>query len=166
MPDPEPAKPKGPISTTNETALLIGLLGVALVAKNRLITLAAAIVLLLRVAKAPPSILSFLEAWGVEIGLIFLSLAVLAPLASGRIVVRNLPSMLLNPVGLAALVGGLVAAWMNARGIEYLQAEPATIVAMVIGSVLGATFLRGVPVGPLAAAGITWMLVAVLKPLG
>jgi uncharacterized membrane protein (DUF441 family) len=55
---------------------------------------------------------------------------------------------------------------MNARGIEYLQAEPTTIVAMVIGSVLGATFLRGIPVGPLAAAGITWMLVVMLRAFG
>ncbi len=142
------------------------LLGLAIVAKNRLITLAAATVLLLRLTRAPPHILAFLEAWGVEIGLIFLTLAVLAPLASGRIVVRDVTSMLASPVGLAALTGGLVAAWMNARGIEYLQAEPTTIVAMVIGSVLGATFLRGIPVGPLAAAGITWMLVALLRSFG
>ena len=151
--------------TSNETALLVALLGVALVAKNRLITVAAAVVILLRLVKAPPQVLGFLEEWGVEIGLIFLTLAVLAPLASGRIVVRNLPSLLLTPVGIAGLIGGLVAAWMNARGIEYLQAEPTTIIAMVVGSVLGATFLRGIPVGPLAAAGITWMLVALLRPM-
>jgi len=120
-------------------------------------------VLLLRVTRAPVFALSFLEEWGVEVGLIFLTLAVLAPLANGRIVVRDLPALLLTPVGIAAVVGGGVAAWMNARGIEYLQAQPTTIVAMVIGSVLGATFLRGIPVGPLAAAGITWMLVAVLN---
>lgn len=144
----------------------MALLGLALVAKNRLITLAAAAVLLLRLTRSPPQVLAFLETWGVEIGLVFLTLAVLAPLASGRIVVRDLTAMLANPVGLAALTGGLVAAWMNARGIEYLQAEPTTIVAMVIGSVLGATFLRGIPVGPLAAAGITWMLVALLRSFG
>ncbi len=144
----------------------MALLGLALIAKNRLITLAAAAVLVLRVGRAPPQILAFLEAWGVEIGLVFLTLAVLAPLASGRIVVRDLASTLASPVGLAALTGGLVAAWMNARGIEYLQAEPTTIVAMVVGSVLGATFLRGIPVGPLAAAGITWMLVVLMRALG
>jgi uncharacterized membrane protein (DUF441 family) len=136
-----------------------------LVAKNRLITLAAAIVLLLRVTRTPPQVLAFLEAWGVEIGLVFLSLAVLAPLASGRVAVRNLESALVSPEGLAGVTGGLVAAWMNARGIEYLQAQPTTIVAMVVGSVLGATFLRGIPVGPLAAAGITWLIVAALRPL-
>lgn len=144
----------------------MALLGLALIAKNRLITLAAAAVLVLRVGRAPPQILAFLEAWGVEIGLVFLTLAVLAPLASGRVVVRDLASTLASPVGLAALTGGLVAAWMNARGIEYLQAEPTTIVAMVVGSVLGATFLRGIPVGPLAAAGITWMLVVLMRALG
>jgi uncharacterized membrane protein (DUF441 family) len=154
------------MATTNETALLIALLGVAMVARNRLITLAAAVVLALRVLRAPPQILSFLETWGVEIGLIFLTLAVLAPLASGRVAVRDLAALLLTPVGAAGVVGGAVAAWMNARGIEYLQAQPTTIVAMVVGSVLGATFLRGIPVGPLAAAGITWLIVAALRPRG
>lgn len=154
------------MATTNETALLIALMGVAMVAKNRLITLAAAVVLALRVLRAPPQVLSFLETWGVEIGLIFLTLAVLAPLASGRVTVRDLPTLLLTPVGAAGVVGGAVAAWMNARGIEYLQAQPTTIVAMVVGSVLGATFLRGIPVGPLAAAGITWLIVAAMRPRG
>lgn len=158
--------PKEAGATSNETALLIALLAVSMMAKNRLITIAAATVLLLRVTTAPAAILTFLEDWGVEIGLVFLTLAVLAPLASGRIVVRDLTHVLVSPIGLAALTGGLVAAWMNARGIEYLRAEPATIVAMVIGSVLGATFLRGIPVGPLAAAGITWMLVMLLRGLG
>ncbi len=149
--------------TSAETALLIALTGVALMAKNRLITLAAAIVLLLRVLRVPLAVFSFLEHWGVEIGLIFLTLAVLAPIASGSVPVRSLPRLLLNPVGVAALVGGLAAAWMNARGIDYLQSEPTTIIATVIGSILGATFLRGIPTGPLAAAGITWILVAALR---
>jgi len=142
--------------------MLIALLGVALMAKNRLITLAAAVILLLRVLRAPAPLFAFLEHWGVEIGLIFLTLAVLAPIASGSVPVRNLPRLLLSPVGLAALAGGLTAAWMNARGIDYLQSQPTTIVAMVIGSLLGATFLRGIPTGPLAAAGITWLIVAAL----
>jgi uncharacterized membrane protein (DUF441 family) len=143
---------------SRETALLIVLLAVGLVAKNRLVAVAAALSLALRLAGAA-SALGALEEWGVEIGLLFLTLAVLAPVASGKVVVRDLVALLASPVGAAALVGGLAAAWMSARGIEYLEARPTTIVAMVIGSILGTVLLRGIPVGPLAAAGITWILV-------
>jgi uncharacterized membrane protein (DUF441 family) len=144
---------------SRETALLVVLLAVGLIAKNRLVSLAAAVALALRLAGAR-SELTFLEAWGVEIGLVFLTLAVLAPVASGKVAVRDLSRLIVSPVGIAALVGGLTAAWMNARGIEYLEARPTTIVGMVVGSILGTVFLRGIPVGPLAAAGITWILVS------
>ena len=39
-----------------------------------------------------------------------------------------------------------------------LRFDPQLIVGMVVGSILGIVFLRGIPVGPLMAAGITVIL--------
>jgi uncharacterized membrane protein (DUF441 family) len=47
---------------------------------------------------------------------------------------------------------------MNGKGLDLLKVDPELIVALVIGSIFGIVFLRGIPVGPLMAAGITAML--------
>jgi uncharacterized membrane protein (DUF441 family) len=47
--------------------------------------------------------------------------------------------------------------------LDLLKVDPQLIVGLVIGSIFGILFMRGIPVGPLMAAGITAFLLRLLK---
>jgi uncharacterized membrane protein (DUF441 family) len=85
-------------------------------------------------------------------------MGVLVPFASERISVKDVTAVFTSWPGIIALVGGALATWMNGKGLDLLKFDPQLIVGLVIGSIMGIIFLRGVPVGPLMAAGITAFL--------
>jgi uncharacterized membrane protein (DUF441 family) len=65
-----------------------------------------------------------------------------------------------------ALLGGALATYMNGKGLDLLKVDPQLIIGLVIGSIFGILFMRGIPVGPLMAAGITAFLLKVFRLLG
>jgi uncharacterized membrane protein (DUF441 family) len=65
--------------------------------------------------------------------------------------------------GILALAGGIAATYMNGKGLDLLKMDPQLIVGMVIGSIFGILFLKGIPVGPLMAAGITALLLKMFQ---
>lgn len=84
-----------------------------------------------------------------------MTISVLVPFASEKISWKDVTPLFTTVVGLTALAGGAIATWMNGKGLDLLRAEPHMIVGLVIGSIIGIVFFRGIPVGPLMAAGIT-----------
>ena len=64
--------------------------------------------------------------------------------------------------GIIALTGGAIATYMNGKGLDLLKIDPQLIVGLVMGSIFGIIFLRGIPVGPLMAAGITAFLLKIV----
>jgi uncharacterized membrane protein (DUF441 family) len=146
-------------------AMLLLLLGLGLLGRNNLVVVAALIVLALRLT-AQGWALGWLSRSGIDTGLTFMTLAVLAPLAAGQIEVGGLRENVLSPVALLSVLGGVLAAWVCARGLDLLRVDPRVIVGLVVGSILGATFANGVPVGPLFAAGLTAIFLSILRLLG
>jgi uncharacterized membrane protein (DUF441 family) len=57
-----------------------------------------------------------------------------------------------------AIIGGIVAAYLCGQGLVLLQLNPEVVVGLVIGTVVKVSLLKGIPVGPLAAAGVTAIL--------
>lgn len=103
-----------------------------------------------------------IERRGLEIGLLCLTFSVLVPFASGRITTKEIAGALTSWPGWIALAGGAIATYVNGKGLEMLKFDPQLIVGLVIGSILGIVFFRGIPVGPLMAAGITAILYKLL----
>ena len=64
--------------------------------------------------------------------------------------------------GIVAIIGGVVAAYLCGQGLVLLQIRPEVVVGLVIGTVIGVSLLKGIPVGPLAAAGVTAVILNVL----
>lgn len=141
----------------NERLILLFLVILGVVARNGLIVVSAAVLIVLQHLRLD-ALYPHLEERGVELGLVLLLIAVLVPFASGRIGVGDIRGAVLSADGLAAIAGGMLAAALSGRGIALLQGRPEVIVGLVIGSVLGVILLRGIPVGPLAAAGFTAVL--------
>lgn len=94
--------------------------------------------------------------------MLLLTIALLIPFAKGEVTLQNLSSALLSPVGVLAIVGGLLGAYLNSQGLEFVAAEPSIIPGILIGVMISVAFFGGVSVGPIMAAGITALLIRLL----
>ena len=61
---------------------------------------------------------------------------------------------------------GLLVALLGRWGIAMMTTDPQITLTLMIGTVLGVIFFKGVAVGPLIAGGITYVILTVLKMLG
>lgn len=145
-----------------ERLILLLLMALGLTARNALIATSAGIVLIMQVMRLD-RFFPLLEKRGLEAGLIFLLMAVLVPFATGEVGWIEIKHSFTSWNGLAAIVGGIVAAVLSGYGVTLLQVKPEVIVGMVVGTILGVVLFKGIPVGPLAAAGFTAILLALLR---
>lgn len=137
--------------------MLVGLIIVGLLGRSPIIATAASMLLVLKLT-ALDRFFPTVERRGMELGLLFLTISVLVPFASEKVSWKDIAPLFTTLLGLLALTGGAVATYMNGKGLELLKAEPHLIVGLVIGSIIGIVFFRGIPVGPLMAAGIAAVL--------
>ncbi|MTV50550.1 DUF441 family protein [Heliobacillus mobilis] len=136
------------------TLLLIVIVGLGIFARSPLTVLAAVSILVLS-QLGWGSLLEWVEQHGVDLGLLMLTLAMLAPFATGKIGLREVLGSFASLPGIIALVGGVIATNLNKRGIDLLSGEPQIIIGMILGSLIGIVLFGGVPVGPLMAGGLT-----------
>jgi uncharacterized membrane protein (DUF441 family) len=141
----------------NGELLLVVLIVIGLIGRSPIITIAACLLLVVKLFMLE-RYLPTLERRGLELGLLFLTIGVLVPFASGKISYKDIWSMFTTWPGIVALIGGGLATYMNSKGLDLLKIDPQLIVGLVIGSIFGIIFLKGIPVGPLMAAGITAFL--------
>ncbi len=137
--------------------ILVGLIIIGIAGRSPIIATAACVLLIVKLVHLD-RYLPAIERRGLELGLLFLTFSVLVPFASGRIAPKEIAQALSSWPGWLALTGGAIATYVNGKGLELLKLDPQLIVGLVIGSILGIVFFRGVPVGPLMAAGITAIL--------
>ncbi|GAW93698.1 DUF441 domain-containing protein [Calderihabitans maritimus] len=136
--------------------LMLGILG-----KSNIIAAAAAILLVLRLTNLE-YLFPVLEKRGLEVGLLFLVISVLIPLATDRIPGRDILRSFLTLPGLIAMISGALATHLNGKGLKLLQEMPELMIGLIIGSIIGIVFLGGIPVGPLMAGGIAALLMELL----
>ncbi|ARU64779.1 DUF441 domain-containing protein [Histophilus somni] len=132
--------------------LLVSLILLGVLGNNSSITISATILLLMQqtfLAKYIP----FTEKYGVNIGIIILTIGVLSPIVSGKVQLPNWTALIHWKMFLAMAVGVLVA-WFGGRGVNLMGTQPSLLTGLLVGTILGVAFLGGVPVGPLIAAGI------------
>ncbi|MDF2720416.1 MAG: rane protein [Paenibacillus sp.] len=144
----------------NGELLLLLLIIVGMIGRSPIITTAACVLLVVKLIHLE-RFLPTIERRGLELGLLFLTMGVLVPFASERISSKDIISVFTSWPGIIALVGGGIATYMNGKGLDLLKMDPQLIVGLVIGSIFGIIFLRGIPVGPLMAAGITALLLKI-----
>ncbi|PZD93426.1 DUF441 domain-containing protein [Paenibacillus sambharensis] len=144
--------------------ILVVLIIIGLIGRSPIIATAACFLLIVKLISLD-RFLPAIERRGLEIGLLCLTFSVLVPFASGRIQVKEIMGALTSWPGWIALIGGAIATYVNGKGLEMLKFDPQLIVGLVIGSILGIVFFRGIPVGPLMAAGITAILYKLLSLL-
>jgi uncharacterized membrane protein (DUF441 family) len=142
--------------------VLVVLIIIGLIGRSPIISTAACVLLIVKLIHLE-RFLPAIERRGLELGLLFLTFSVLVPFASERIQSKDMVGALLSWPGILALVGGAIATYVNGKGLEMLRFDPQLIVGLVVGSIIGIVFMRGIPVGPLMAAGITAILFKLFK---
>jgi uncharacterized membrane protein (DUF441 family) len=146
----------------NGEIVLVALIIVGLLGRSPIITTAACLLLIVKLIHFQ-RFLPVIERRGLEFGLLFLTMAVLVPFASGKMQMKDVISPLTSWTGWFALVGGAAATYLNSKGLDLLKIDPQLIVGLVIGSIAGIVLLRGIPVGPLMAAGLTALMMKIAQ---
>lgn len=142
--------------------VLIILLACGIFSHNSAITIAAAVLIIFKIT--PLSVyFPLLQTHGLNIGLIILTIGVLTPIASGKIPGDAILKSFLSFKSLLAIAIGVFVAWLGARGVKLMSHQPDVVAGLLIGTVAGVALLRGVPVGPLIAAGLMTLLIGIGK---
>ncbi|QHW30294.1 DUF441 domain-containing protein [Paenibacillus rhizovicinus] len=145
--------------------VLVVLIIIGLIGRSPIISTAACVLLIVKLIHLQ-RFLPTIERRGLELGLLFLTFSVLVPFASERITTKDILGVVTSWPGILALSGGAIATFVNGKGLEMLRLDPQLIVGLVIGSIFGIVFLKGIPVGPLMAAGITAILFKLFSIIG
>lgn len=138
--------------------VLIVLLACGIFSQNSAVTIAAGILIVFRITPLS-EFFPLLQQHGLNIGIIILTIGVLTPIASGKIPGDAILKSFLSWKSLLAIAIGVFVAWLGGRGVKLMTNQPDVVAGLLIGTVAGVAVLRGVPVGPLIAAGILTLFI-------
>lgn len=133
--------------------ILLVLLALGIIGDNPTVSIAVAILLLFRLLHFDRAF-PVLEQYGLQIGIIILTIGVLTPLASGKIKADSFLHLFTNWQSILAVAIGIFVAYLAGKGTTLMTSNPLVVTGLLLGTIIGVTFFRGVPVGPLIAAGI------------
>lgn len=143
--------------------LLLLIFFLALASSNHSVAIAAALVLLMSLFHLDRFLFPWLEAKGIQLGVVILTVAILVPLASGRITGQEVMATLQNVRSLMAVLVGVVVAYLAGKGVGLLASEPQIVTGLIVGTIIGVAFFKGVSVGPLIGSGMLYFLFKLFK---
>jgi uncharacterized membrane protein (DUF441 family) len=138
--------------------ILLVLAGLSYFSNN--LTVAIALLVLIIVRMTPlNTFFPWIEKQGVTVGIIILTIGVMAPIASGTIPSTTLMHSFLHWKSLLAIAIGIFVSWVGGRGVTLMSSQPSVVGGLLIGTIIGVSLFRGVPVGPLIAAGLVSLFI-------
>lgn len=144
------------------TVVLVVVLALGVVARNVVVAGAACILLLLKLGHVDFA-MTWLVRYGLSAGYVFLILAVLVPVALDQLSWRQFARDLVGVAGMTAVLVSAIGSWVATHGVRYMDGNPQILVPLVVGTIVGTALLRGVPTGPLIAAGVTALVVRFVR---
>lgn len=144
----------------NTTYILLGALVVAVVGKANSVAMAIGILLVIKLAHMDGALYPILQKGGMFWGLVLLIAAIMVPIANGEYDVKQLSSVFVSWLGLLAFLLSLFTTYLSGLGFNFLtvQHHSEIMPALILGSVIAAAFMGGVPVGPLITSGLLAVL--------
>ncbi|MBY0146601.1 DUF441 domain-containing protein [Neobacillus niacini] len=141
----------------NESLLfLLLLLVIGFIVKNNSLLIAIIVLIVLKLSGLDSKTFSFIQSKGINWGVTVITIAVLAPIASGEIGFKDLSSAFKSPLAWVALISGMIVALLAKGGVSLLENDPHITTALVLGTILSVSIFKGVAVGPLIGAGIAY----------
>ncbi len=146
----------------SEYLTLLAVLILSIVGHNMTVVYAALIVLAVKFF-LPAEMLNYLGSHGLNFGIIILTAAVLVPIANGTVTIHTMINSFKSVIGIVAVTAGLLAAMAGGVGVPLMQSNPNVIPALIVGTMAGVFFFKGIAVGPLIAAGFTYFVMAIIE---
>lgn len=140
---------------------ILVVLVLSVIGNNHSVSIAALILLLIKLLGFT-TWFPYIESHGINIGITILTMAVLTPIAQGLVSMGSILEAFKNPIGLVAILVGILVAWIAAQGIFFMQGSPETVTALVVGTIIGVCFFQGLAVGPLIAGGMVSLIVSAM----
>lgn len=136
---------------------LAAIAALSLVAKDRML-MAAAIVLAVLAAMESRPVFALLQKHSFQIGIFFLLLFLLLPIANQKIALTEMSRQLLSLEGAMAILAGLAVSVIGGRGAPVLVGNPTILAGVVVGTLIAVLFFQGLPAGLIIAAGLLGVL--------
>lgn len=148
----------------SEYLTLGAVLILSIIGHNMTVVYAAVIVLAIKFF-GTGEMLNYFGSHGLNFGIIILTAAILVPIANGTVTISNMIDSFKTPIGIVAVIAGLLAAISGGLGVPLMQENPNVIPALIVGTMAGVFFFKGIAVGPLIAAGFTYFVMAIFEHL-
>lgn len=147
-----------------ESWLFLGLiLLVAIFGKNMSLIIATGVVMFLKLIPYTQKWFPVIEAKGINWGVTIISIAILIPIATGKIGFNDLIKAFKTPAGWIAVAAGITVAILSKYGVEQLAAIPQVTIALVLGTIIGVVAFKGIAAGPVIASGMTYLVVSLFN---
>ncbi|MGE5629041.1 MAG: DUF441 domain-containing protein [Solirubrobacterales bacterium] len=136
--------------------ILLLILTASILGKANSAAVAVFLLLLTKLLSLDKYIYPAIEKQGMFWGLVLLTMAILIPIAKGAIESKQLLLVFTSITGILALILSLATTYLSGLGVQYLtiQGHSDAMPALILGAVIAAAFLGGVPVGPFITSGI------------
>ncbi|AVS52554.1 TPA: DUF441 domain-containing protein [Salmonella enterica subsp. enterica serovar Concord] len=132
--------------------ILLGLAALGFISHNTTVAVSILVLIIVRVTPLN-TFFPWIEKQGLTVGIIILTIA------SGTLPPSTLIHSFVNWKSLVAIAVGVFVSWLGGRGITLMGNQPQLVAGLLVGTVLGVALFRGVPVGPLIAAGLVSLIV-------
>ena len=100
------------------------------------------------------------EAHGISVGITILTMAILVPIAQGKLTTQMLLDAFKSPVGLVAIAVGIWVSYLAAQGVPFMRETPEAVSALIVGTIAGVCLFHGLAVGPLIAGGLVSLVIS------
>lgn len=150
------------------TIILIIILTTSVLGKANSVALATCFLLILKFLNADKFLFPYLQEDGLYLGLVILIASILVPIASGKISYTSIKSVFTSWLGIFALLVSLFTTYLSGLGVNYLtiQGHSEIMPALILGAVIAAAFLGGVPVGPMITSGLIALGLKLFNKIG
>lgn len=145
--------------------LFLGLiLAVALLGKNKSLIIATVAVMILKLIPFTyDKWFPVIQAKGINWGVTIISVAILIPIATGKIGFNDLFNAFKTPAGWIAILAGIAVAILSKYGVDQLATVPQVTVMLVLGTIIGVVAFKGVAAGPVIASGMTYLIISIFN---
>ncbi len=123
---------------TLESWLFLGIIFlVAFFGKNQSLIIATAVVLVLKALPFAKDLMTLVHGQGINWGVTIISVAILIPIATGEIGLKDLLNAFKSPIGWVAIFCGILVAVLSSKGVGLIAQSPEVTVALVLGTIIG-----------------------------
>lgn len=139
---------------------LLGILFLSIIFKDYILAAAAGVLFLLNLIFDKGALVS-LSRPAFLLGIFFLMVFIMMPVATEKVRLSSLMEQFKNPIFFLTIATAAIISYFGGRGISFMQ-QPHILFAVVLGTLIGVLFLRGLPAGLIIAAGIVSVVAGIM----